>query len=115
MFSRYFRNCGAAKTTKLIATGCQAQALVPDHDLQLKPVRGQVTAIPSASICLRAPVCRFCYVTPIENDMHFAGGTCDEAMSDALPTKTGHDTNSSRVAHILPGVIENASTEIRAG
>ena len=99
----------------ILANGCHAQALVPDHDLQIRPVRGQMTAIPSASRELRAPVCRGGYVTPEINGMHFVGGTFDESMSDAIVIEKDHDTNFSRAAHILPSVFENASTEIRSG
>ncbi len=54
----------------ILANGCQAQALIAEHDLQLRPVRGQVTEIPLTSSDLRTPVCRDGYVTPGVNGIH---------------------------------------------
>jgi tRNA 5-methylaminomethyl-2-thiouridine biosynthesis bifunctional protein len=99
----------------ILANGCRAQALLPEHDLQLMPVRGQVTAIPPESRDLHAPVCRDGYVTPAENGMHYVGGTFDESMSIPIVIDQDHETNVSRAAHILPSVFENASTDIRSG
>jgi tRNA 5-methylaminomethyl-2-thiouridine biosynthesis bifunctional protein len=99
----------------ILANGCQAQALLPEHDLQLMPVRGQVTAIPSVARDLRAPVCRDGYVTPAENEMHYVGGTFDESRSAPIVIDQDHETNVSRAAHILPSVFENVGTDIRAG
>jgi tRNA 5-methylaminomethyl-2-thiouridine biosynthesis bifunctional protein len=99
----------------ILANGCHAQALIPDHNLRLSPVRGQVTAIPATSRDLRSPVCRDGYVTPVLNDMHFAGGTFDESMADAIVIDDDHFRNVSRAAQILPSVFGNISPELRSG
>jgi len=99
----------------ILANGHQAQALVPDHQLQLRPVRGQVTAIPAVSHELRAPVCRDGYVTPIQEEMHYAGGTFDESTPDATVIESDNDANFSRAARILPRVFEKVGSEVRAG
>lgn len=99
----------------ILANGCHAQALIPDYNLQLRPVRGQVTAIPATSRDLRSPVCRDGYVTPVLNDMHFTGGTFDESMSHAIVIEEDHARNFSRAAQILPSVFANISSERRFG
>jgi len=99
----------------ILANGCQAQALIPDHDLRLSPVRGQVTAIAAASSDLHSPVCRDGYVTPVLNDMHFIGGTFDLSMADARVTDDDHVRNFSRAAQILPSVFGSIGTVPRSG
>jgi tRNA 5-methylaminomethyl-2-thiouridine biosynthesis bifunctional protein len=99
----------------ILANGCQAQVLIAEHDLQLRPVRGQVTEIPLTSSDLRTPVCRDGYVTPGVNGIHYVGGTFDESVSAAVETEADHVTNYERAVRILPSVFGNADRDRRAG
>jgi tRNA 5-methylaminomethyl-2-thiouridine biosynthesis bifunctional protein len=94
-------------THVVLANGHQAAALLNDRDIELRPVRGQVSLVPARLPWLRAPVCREGYVTPLIGGVHLAGATYDHRSSDADSREEDDAANLVRARRMLPGAFDS--------
>src|SRR6266581_8106395 len=102
----------------ILANAHAAARLVPQAELPLKRIRGQVSFLPGTVLPgLSVVVCRQGYVTPaapVGGDgtaLCCLGATFDAGDDDPLPRREDHESNLRRLEELLPG----AGRELDAG
>jgi tRNA 5-methylaminomethyl-2-thiouridine biosynthesis bifunctional protein len=91
----------------VLANGHHAAQLLQGGDIDLRPVRGQVSLLPARLQRLRAPVCQEGYVTPLVGGLHVAGATYDERVPDPVPRDDDATANLVRARRMLPGAFDS--------
>jgi tRNA 5-methylaminomethyl-2-thiouridine biosynthesis bifunctional protein len=93
----------------VIATASDATALAPTAGLPLRPIRGQITAVPAAGIATqpRCVICHDGYLAP-ENDGGLTiGATFDQRDRDAGLRSEDHRRNLQALRDALPGLLRD--------
>jgi tRNA 5-methylaminomethyl-2-thiouridine biosynthesis bifunctional protein len=91
----------------VLANGHHAASLLPAGEIELRPVRGQVSVLPARLPNLRAPVCQEGYVTPLVGGVHVVGATYDERVPDLEPREEDDAANLARARRMLPGAFDS--------
>lgn len=98
----------------VIACAQHANQLAQSSHLPLKPIRGQVTYLPSnaQSQKLRTAICHDGYIPPEHNGTHCIGASFDLQKQDCDVTTADHQYNLLQLANHLPGLIDADSDDI---
>ena len=94
----------ARARTVIVANAFDALRLLPDCELPITRLRGQITVLPAGSLpTLPHAICGNGYVTPATLGAHCIGATFDMDDDDTAVREDGHRFNLERLAELLPG------------
>lgn len=89
----------------VLANADDAPRLLPQHNLPLTRMRGQISVLPRGMLpFLRHVVCGNGYVTPDTLGVHALGATFDMNDEDLSVRTDSHRFNLERLAELLPGI-----------
>lgn len=87
----------------VVASAMDSARLLPDANLDMEPIRGQVSVVPSTVLPpIATALCGNGYVTPPAGDIQCFGATYDFHDSDPQPRAEGHVTNLAHLRALLP-------------
>ena len=94
---------GAAPVA-IVANAFDAAHLIPQCQLPLSKMRGQISMLPRGTLpFLRNALCGNGYLTPDTLGVHCLGATYDKDDDDPMPREDSHRFNLQRLAELLPG------------
>jgi tRNA 5-methylaminomethyl-2-thiouridine biosynthesis bifunctional protein len=104
----------------ILANAYEAAALLRDHTLPMRRIRGQITCLPKTHLTNPPPhvLCYGGYLTPAIDGMHVVGATFDHGREDLQVDAEGHTDNltvlQERFPELLPEVPDVTQLQGRA-
>lgn len=86
----------------ILANGYEAGHLLPQQQLELQPVRGQLTYIEQAGVSLQRPLCYEGYVIPMGQGQFCIGASYDRHSMDDTLRECDHQENLQSLQHKFP-------------
>ena len=86
----------------IVANGTEASRLLPDIDLSLHAVRGQLSYGQSEKTHIKKPVCYDGYIIPLPGDKYCIGASYDRHSNETQLRDKDHQTNIDSLQQALP-------------
>ncbi|MBU2712451.1 bifunctional tRNA (5-methylaminomethyl-2-thiouridine)(34)-methyltransferase MnmD/FAD-dependent 5-carboxymethylaminomethyl-2-thiouridine(34) oxidoreductase MnmC [Zooshikella harenae] len=96
----------------IIAAGHTCQTLLPDVELPMKAIRGQVSQLPFQGLSPKTVICGDGYISPMVDNVLHVGATFTHDNADSTCTVQDRHENLQRLSQLIPELYERAENTL---